>query len=682
MSPKGKSQADPGSGGDQHPKRIKEEEAEEGLLEIHPKTPETPSGTLLNKSRENGPRHPVLRQNVSKLLTPESGLSNKEGQRLVCRRGPDPRTPPNFGICRPSMEEMAHWCLECGKNFDQKAELEKHQLNHTRRHSYICSDCGRSFLDHVALTTRHGTSSTGQCFSHVGCRRRPLPPSNETAVPRKERKELSLQEKVRVLEMLEGPKVSQSELAKRFGVSQPQICRIIKNKERILAEWFKNGNPGRKRKMEEKGLHGDVSLLQWFERSGGSANGMQLQEKSRLLADAVRRPPLGANLGWLSSCKPRQKIEQPPVEKPNGEAMEEECWKNTILPDILRKYDPPNVYACSEVGLLFRATPEGLASENKEEDKDRLTVLLCANMDASDKRDPLIVGKARRPSGCPGFGVPQDLLPTMYRTHHKAWMTATIFSEWLWAFNEDVKSTQRHVVLFLAPCAAHLPAELSNVKMVFMPPNPSRCHPLEQGVIQAFKCHYRRRMLTRLVVAFNGRASMSRRRLSERLTLLDAVHLAVQAWSEVCPQTITSGYQVAGFVANPSRLLAPSADVVRALGFKNQEQFKQFVSMDEGLECFGDQEGPEIQAGQEVLCETGDEPEEEEEEEEKMDSFSLVPCPTQAEVMESLAKLRRCFECHSASSNMFQAFYKLEDMVHGMFLSRMQTLRSKALSQE
>ncbi|KAL7977839.1 hypothetical protein Chor_010791 [Crotalus horridus] len=509
--------------------------------------------------------------------------------------------------------------------------------------------------------------------------------SNEAGVQRKERKELSLQEKVRVLEMLEGPKVSQSELAKRFGVSQPQICRIIKNKERILAEWGKNPNPARKRKLEDRAPPvGDRTFLQWFERSCGHpfpADGRLWQEK---IAFGGGEAGLETTLPWPngSPAKPKISPRRALPEKWNREVLEEDDdedesrWESTTLPCILSHYDLPNVYACGETGMLFRATPDDLASRSGGEGQDQLTILLCANMDGSDKRDVLIVGKAARP-----FAGLRGLSSATYRVQNRAWMTPAIFSEWLQKFNEEVKQQERRVALFVTQCAAHPYAELSNVQMVFMPPHVAWLPPLEQGVVQNFKCHYRRRMLTHLLVKDHGRASSpSTGQLSQFLSLLDAVHLVVQAWSEVCPQTIANSFKAAGFSANP-RLLTPPLEVVRALGCKDQDQFEQFVLMDEGLECFGEQDGVdptrETPREQEPNSARGG-GEEEEEEEEKEEEPALFSCPSKPDVVDSLAKLRRYLECHAVSPNIFQTFYQLEDLIHALALSDMQLAKGRS----
>ncbi|XP_063159297.1 tigger transposable element-derived protein 3 [Candoia aspera] len=627
---------------------------------------------LPRRSGVNGLHQAVQKPSGAEPLQLSSGAASEEVLLLDCRAGPAIRT------CRAQLGEMPHWCLECGKNFGQKAELEMHQSKHSGQSSYICSDCGRTFVEHMALAAGQGACAAGNALSPAGGRRKGLPLPSEAVVPRKERKELSLHEKVRVLEMLEGPKVSQSELAKRFGVSQPQICRIIKNKERILAEWGKNANPGRKRRLEEKGPTSDRALLQWFERSCRHpfpSEGRPWQEKAGLGGE----PSPESSLLWRngSQAKPKVAPGRPLPEKwrrepPEEEEEEDGRWERTTLPCVLSQYDLPDVYACGETGMLFRATPEDLAPQRSKGARDQLTVLLCTNMDGSDKRDVLVVGQAAGLLGLPAGGL-RELPSATYRANGKAWMTATIFTHWLRKFNEEMKEKERRVVLFLTQCSVHPYAELSHVQMVFMPPHLPWLRPLEQGVVQNFKCHYRRRMLTHLLVRCSSRGCSPASQLSRYLTLLDAVHLVVHAWSEVCPQTIANAFKAAGFSANP-RILAPPLEVVQALGCKDRDQFEQFVLMDEGLQCFGDQEGARATEAPQRQGPGSLRAEGEEEEEEPL----LLPCPSKAEVVESLAKLRRYLECRSVLPATFHSFYQLEDLIHAIALSDVQLVKAKA----
>ncbi|NXF14316.1 TIGD3 protein, partial [Smithornis capensis] len=127
--------------------------------------------------------------------------------------------PPAFQSRRCQPGEPALECSECGRDVGHKPDLVRHRLARGVERGYACGRCGTA-LEPAGPGATGSPQRPGPCAG-----RSPGTAEGAPAAPRKERKELSLTEKVRVLEMLEGPKVSQSELAKRFGVSQPQICR-------------------------------------------------------------------------------------------------------------------------------------------------------------------------------------------------------------------------------------------------------------------------------------------------------------------------------------------------------------------------------------------------------------------------------------------------------------------------
>ncbi|XKL63967.1 hypothetical protein PGB90_006331 [Kerria lacca] len=59
--------------------------------------------------------------------------------------------------------------------------------------------------------------------------------------------------------------------------------------------------------------------------------------------------------------------------------------------------------------------------------KERLTVLLCANSNGSEKLPPLVIGKSVKPRCFKNV----RRLPCEYRAQCKAWMTGELFSTWL-----------------------------------------------------------------------------------------------------------------------------------------------------------------------------------------------------------------------------------------------------------
>ncbi len=69
--------------------------------------------------------------------------------------------------------------------------------------------------------------------------------------------------------------------------------------------------------------------------------------------------------------------------------------------------------------------------------KDRLTALLCANLDGSEKK-MMIVGKSASPR-C--FPKDKDKLPVAYEASSNAWMTASLFT----------KCDKFYVLLYISP---------------------------------------------------------------------------------------------------------------------------------------------------------------------------------------------------------------------------------------
>jgi hypothetical protein len=72
----------------------------------------------------------------------------------------------------------------------------------------------------------------------------------------------------------------------------------------------------------------------------------------------------------------------------------------------------------------------------------------------------------------------------------KAWITTTIFTEFLRALDASMGVQGRNILLFVDNCAAH-PQDtlfLRNVKVVYYPPNcTSMLQPLDLGTIKCFK---------------------------------------------------------------------------------------------------------------------------------------------------------------------------------------------------
>ncbi|XP_054706707.1 tigger transposable element-derived protein 4-like [Uloborus diversus] len=111
--------------------------------------------------------------------------------------------------------------------------------------------------------------------------------------------------------------------------------------------------------------------------------------------------------------------------------------------------------------------------------KDRITLLVGANMDGTEKLQLLMIGKSKNPR-------------CFENVKTKPVMTRNIFEEWLLDLNRRYQRKNRKNILFIDNCQAHksVPA-MENVTVKFFLPNmTSVLQPMDQGVIKNLKHFY------------------------------------------------------------------------------------------------------------------------------------------------------------------------------------------------
>ena len=87
---------------------------------------------------------------------------------------------------------------------------------------------------------------------------------------------------------------------------------------------------------------------------------------------------------------------------------------------------------------------------------------------------------------------------------------------------------------------------LSNVTVKFLPPNTTSClQPLDAGIIQAFKLHFPKQLLTHVMTRIDSCSSASE--ISKHVTVLNAITWIDKAWKAVEPVTITKCFHACGF---------------------------------------------------------------------------------------------------------------------------------------
>ena len=129
-----------------------------------------------------------------------------------------------------------------------------------------------------------------------------------------------------------------------------------------------------------------------------------------------------------------------------------------------------------------------------------------------------------------------------YRHSKNPWMTGYIFTQWLQNWDRSLRAKGKKILLILNICTAHPPnVELTNIEMVFLPPNTtSLIQSMDQGIIKNLKGHYRAKLSSRLISELDNDSSLQMKDVVKNVNLLDALYLVSEAWSDVKKETVAN----------------------------------------------------------------------------------------------------------------------------------------------
>jgi len=121
--------------------------------------------------------------------------------------------------------------------------------------------------------------------------------------------------------------------------------------------------------------------------------------------------------------------------------------------------------------------------------------------------------------------------------------------------NNQMIKEKRKVILFLDNATVHPPSlvgKFSNIKIVFLPKNTtSRLQPLDAGIIQSFKCKYRKKLM-RFVIA-RSKDDVLASEITKQVDVLQAIEWIAKAWGEVSVDTIKNCFKKCGFDENSNQ---------------------------------------------------------------------------------------------------------------------------------
>lgn len=219
------------------------------------------------------------------------------------------------------------------------------------------------------------------------------------------RKNLSLSEKLKLIKEFENGK-TRNAISAEYFVPLSTLCRILKESDKIKQECSEgHGKIKRNRNSEYPNL--EQCLVEWLKQCQSKnvpVNGPILKEKAEEFARKLTIGGFCASNGWLDGFKKRNDLIFKKISGESGAVDINACsqWIND-LPALLGDYSPNDIFNADETGLFFKCLPDktftfkGISCHGGKYSKERVTILLCANMTGTEKLPVFLIGKSRKP---------------------------------------------------------------------------------------------------------------------------------------------------------------------------------------------------------------------------------------------------------------------------------------------
>ncbi|KAK8724785.1 hypothetical protein OTU49_010919 [Cherax quadricarinatus] len=373
---------------------------------------------------------------------------------------------------------------------------------------------------------------------------------------------LSLEVKIEIIKRINSGE-KQSDMAEEYMVNRSTIKSIMKKSNSYLQCWKKGMfHPDSKRLKGPKREDIEAALYSWYRQAittGVPVSGPILCSKALAFASKLGHTDFKATHGWLDRFKKRKNIvfgkasarRKREEEDNSTPELKPGEWQTSVLHQLLLEYDPGDIFAVEEIGILYRTLPTVAPSLCGERcaggirSRLRLTILICGNMTGTEKFPLLVVGKHPKPSSFRHV----KSLPVQYVANQKAWMTSDSFGAWLQDVDSWFVQQGRRVVVIASSLPIHSkpPGGLRSVRLVTAPQG--FLGPMRHGVVTTFKRSYRHGILETLVNQLQRDDPTNNkrvRRLNTKLTLLTCLHQLASAWQSVTDTVISASFTRAG----------------------------------------------------------------------------------------------------------------------------------------
>ncbi|KAM3922393.1 tigger transposable element-derived protein 3-like isoform 2-T2 [Leptodactylus fuscus] len=417
----------------------------------------------------------------------------------------------------------------------------------------------------------------------------------------KKRRDSTLAEKVKILELLQQPKASQSSVARNMGLSQSTISRVMKKREEILERWNHNENPSRKRNRPFKHAKVDEALLEWLLFAKANKlpiSGPILMRQAEAIAKEIGCPQFKPSNGWLWRWKERYRLfyraEVLPGERRLGSIGQGKYVKllpkatqmvrlelnsgaegritgshfnssgriqgerddhmmsmlcgqanqvdvlsrSALLARIAKDYPLEDIFCAVGSPFHFRIlAKQGMNTEPKE----TVCIWFCCNINGTERLKLLVTHNL--PSRSLGT---HCLSPVSLKASGNGHMTDSLLVEWLLNWDAKLDRQERKILLAFTAHNTGPKVKLRNISLCIFPKeHVSSNHHFGEELVNEFSILYRELLLERLEeeTTTSKKAEVSLLQKMCEISLVEASYTMNKAWLRVTPHTIKSCFQ-------------------------------------------------------------------------------------------------------------------------------------------
>ncbi|XP_061637353.1 heterogeneous nuclear ribonucleoprotein U-like protein 1 isoform X5 [Phyllopteryx taeniolatus] len=375
----------------------------------------------------------------------------------------------------------------------------------------------------------------------------PAPSKACGSVPKRHRKMLTIQEKIKLLDILQEG-WSYAAVARHFSLNESTIRYIKKDEKKIRTTASVSFNLSAKRVVTSQNkviVRLESALALWITdcRKKNVHLDMNIGEKARQLyaifagdaddLDECKEAQAGpskeskasptefyASKGWFVRFTKRFNLKNLSLHGEAAASVVQEADEYTKTFKTIVEgggYKPEQVFNMDETGLYWKRMPSRTFIMNEEArasgfkaHKDRLCLIICGNA-AGHMIKPALIYKSKNPRALKNKT--KNLLPVYWMHNPKAFISKVLTSKWFHqCFIPAVKlyfadlGLQFKVLLLIDNAEGHaLDLSYEGVRIEILPLHTSSLiQPIAQGVMRVFKAVYTRNILDHLVEAMDS----------------------------------------------------------------------------------------------------------------------------------------------------------------------------------